>query len=111
MSEFVFLYRGGNPQAGSPAEMQKQMQKWGAWMKELGAKGHIKEAGHPLENPGRVVRGSQKPATDGPYAEKDLVCGFSVIEAKDLAHASELAAGCPVFDVGGVVEVRPVMKM
>ncbi len=111
MSEFIFLYRGGNPGGGSPEQMQQQMQKWGTWMKALGAGGHVKEPGHPLDRPGRVVRGTKQAATDGPYAEKDLVCGYTVVEAKDLAHASELVAGCPIFDVGGVVEVRPVMKM
>ena len=36
---------------------------------------------------------------------------FTLIEAKDHAHAVELAMGCPVFAAGGSVEVRPVMKM
>ena len=50
--------------------------------------------------------------TDGPYAEaKDLVGGYTIILAKDLDEAAELSKGCPVFDRGGSVEVRPVMKM
>src|SRR5215813_13844708 len=33
---------------------------------------------------------------DGPYAEaKDIVNGFTLIEAKDLPHAVELSKGCP----------------
>ena len=48
--------------------------------------------------------------TDGPYAEKDLVGGFSMVEAKDIAHAVELSLGCPIFETGGAVEVRPVMR-
>jgi len=31
-----------------------------------------------------------------------------VIEAKDLQHAAELSKGCPILEVGGSVEVRPV---
>ena len=73
---------------------------------------HLKELGHPLESAGMVVKGNQKIVTDGPYAEaKDLVGGFSLIEAKDLAHAVELSEGCPIFEVGGSVEVRPVMQL
>jgi hypothetical protein len=50
--------------------------------------------------------------TDGPFAEvKDLVGGYSLIEAKDLAEAAELSKGCPVFERNGFVEVRPIMKM
>ena len=76
------------------------MQKWTAWFKELGANGHLKELGHPLESTGTVVKGNQKIVTDGPYAE-----------AKDLAHAVEISKGCPIFEVGGSVEVRPVMQL
>lgn len=112
MSEFVFLYRGGDP-SGSPQEMQQVMQKWMTWMKELGEKGHVKDIGHPLDPTGKVVKGKQKKiVTDGPYAEtKDIVGGYTLVEAKDLAHAAELSMGCPIFERGGCVEVRPVMKM
>jgi hypothetical protein len=111
MSEFVFLYRGGE-RSQSPEQSEKQMQKWVAWMKELGEKGHIKDRGQPLEPTGKVVRGKQKVVTDGPYPEsKDLVGGYTLIEAKDLAQAAELSKGCPIFDFDGLVEVRPVMEM
>jgi hypothetical protein len=112
MSEFTYLYRGGRDTSASPEQMQKTMQKWTAWFKELGANGHLKELGHPLESTGMVVKGNQKIVTDGPYAEaKDVVGGFSLIEAKDLAHAVEISKGCPILEVGGSVEVRPVMQL
>src|SRR5262249_11974712 len=108
MSEFTFLFRGSDPSA-SPEQMQKSMQKWMAWFKELGEKGHIKYPGHPLEGTGKVVSGKQKTVHDGPYAEvKDVVNGFTLIEARDLPQAVELSKGCPIFEVGGSVEVRPV---
>jgi hypothetical protein len=111
VSEFVYLYRGGE-RSDSPAQAEQQMQKWVAWMEELGKKGHLKDRGQPLEAEGKVVRGKQKVVTDGPYTEsKDLVGGYTLVEAKDLAHAAELSKGCPIFDSGGLVEVRPVMEM
>src|SRR6516225_10087904 len=109
MSEFTFLFRGSDSTAQSPEEMQKSMQKWLAWFKELGEKGHIKYPGHPLERAGKVIRGKQKSVHDGPYAEaKDIVNGFTLIEAKDLPHAVELSKGCPILEAGGSVEVRPI---
>ena len=39
MSEFTFLFRGRNG-SPSPEQMQQTMQKWLAWFKELGDKGH-----------------------------------------------------------------------
>ena len=63
----------------------------------LGAKGHLKDPGHPLERTGKVVKGKQKTVTDGPYAEaKDVVGGYTLVEAKDLAQAVELSKGCPI---------------
>jgi hypothetical protein len=57
-----------------------------------------------------VVSGTT--VTDGPYVEaKDLVLGFIVVEARDLAQATKLAAACPIAQGGGSVEVRPVMSM
>jgi hypothetical protein len=111
MSEFVYLYRGGR-RAESPAEGEQQMHRWVNWLQELADNGHIKDRGQPLDPEGKVVRGKQRTVTDGPYAEsKDIVGGFTLIEAKDLGQAAELAGGCPIFEYDGLVEVRPVMKM
>jgi hypothetical protein len=111
MSEFLYLYRGGE-QGRSPEKMQQMMQKWMTWLKELGQKGHVKDQGQPLERAGKLVKGKQKAVTDGPFAEaKDVVGGYTLIEARDLDQAVELSKGCPIFEVEGAVEVRPVMKM
>jgi hypothetical protein len=112
MSQFLYLYRGGERPTGSPEEMQQQMQRWMAWMKAIADQGHIKDPGNPLEPTGKVVTGKQKAVTDGPFAEaKDVVGGYTVIEANDLEKAVQLTSGCPILDIGGFVEVRPIMKM
>jgi hypothetical protein len=111
MSEFAFLFRG-RQKFESPEQGQKHIQKWLAWFKELGAQGHIKHPGHPLEFTGKVVRGQQKIVTDGPYAEaKDLVGGYIIVQASDLAEAVELSKGCPILEVGGSVEIRPIQQL
>ena len=40
---------------------------------------------------------------------KDIVLGFIIVEARDLAEATELSKDCPMALGGGSVEVRPVM--
>jgi hypothetical protein len=113
MSEFLYLFRGGGP-VGSAEQIQQHMQKWVMWIKELSEKGQVKSPGNPLDRTGKVVKGpskSQKIVTDGPYAEKDVVGGYLLVEAKDMSHAVEISSGCPIFDTGGLVEVRPIMKM
>jgi hypothetical protein len=115
MSQFLYLYRqdpATRTQAMSPELAQQNMQRWMSWMQELDKQGHLKDRGQPLEAAGKVVRGQQKTITDGPYAEaKDLVGGFSIVEARDIDQAVELSRGCPIFVGGGSVEIRPVMKM
>jgi len=115
MSEFVYLFRASEADQreamGTPERAQRTMQVWMAWIRDLEAKGHLKDRGQPLERGGKVVRGKKKVVTDGPYAEaKDLVLGFIVVEARDLAQAMELSTGCPMLDGGGSVEIRPVMS-
>ena len=111
MSEFTFLFRGRDRSA-SPDQMQKTMQRWIVWFKELGENGHLKDPGRPFEQTGKVVTGKQKTVHDGPYVEaKDVVGGYILVEARDMAHAVELSKGCPILEAGGSVEVRPVEKM
>lgn len=111
MAEFLYLYRGGT--RGATAEESEQiMQKWMNWFKELTASGNLKDGGQPLEAEGKVVRDKRGTVTDGPFAEaKDLVGGYTLIEAENLGRAAELAQGCPILDRQGLVEVRPIMKM
>ena len=111
MSEFLFLYRSKGP-SGSPEQMQRQMERWTAWFRDLEARGCLKDIGHPLQRTGKMVSGRQKTVNDGPFAEaKDAIGGYSLIEAADLAEASEIAKGCPTLDVDGIVEVRPIRTM
>jgi hypothetical protein len=113
MSEFVFLFRATEAAQrealGTPEVAQRSLQKWLAWIRDLEVKGYLKNPGQPLEVTGKVVRGKARVVTDGPYAEsKDLLLGFIIVEARDLAEATELSTGCPMLDGGGSVEIRPV---
>jgi hypothetical protein len=110
MSEFTYLFRGRD-RSGSPEQLQKHFEKWVAWFKELEDKGCLKNPGNGLGEGGKVLKGKQKTLIDGPYAEaKDVVAGYIVVEAKDLEHAAGISRDCPIFEVGGSVEVRPIER-
>jgi hypothetical protein len=110
MSEFTYLFRGRD-RSGSPEQLQKHFEKWVAWFKELEDKGYLKSPGNGLGEGGKVLKGKQKILIDGPYAEaKDVVAGYIVVEAEDLEHAVGISRDCPIFEVGGSVEVRPVER-
>jgi hypothetical protein len=110
MKDFLFLFRGGSAPA-SPEEGQKRMQRWVAWIDGLGKAGQTK-GGFPLESGGKYVSGPNKLVTDGPFPEsKEIIGGYLIVTATDLAGAAELSKGCPIFNEGGAVEVRPIMPM
>jgi hypothetical protein len=96
MARYVFSFRvpsGYTPQAGTRAE-------WQAWFGGLGS---------ALVDVGNAV-------TD--YASLGEVGGtdsrmvaYSVVSAQDMDGALALAKDCPVMQIGGGVEVGPVMEV
>lgn len=119
MSNFVYLFRstleGQREAMGTPERAQRSMEAWMAWMRDLEAKGHLADPGQPLDKAGKVVQGRKGDTalvTDGPYAEtKDVILGYVIVRAKDLAEAAALAEKCPMVIGGGSVEIRPVLAM
>lgn len=54
------------------------------------------------------VRGGKVLVTDGPFLEtKEILGGFDLLEARDMAEAIEIAAAHPYANLG-VMELRPV---
>ena len=114
MSEYVLLFRSTESEhmerMGTPQRAQQSVQAWHAWVRELEAKGHLKNPGQPLDRTGKVVR--KHSVVDGPFVvAMDMVLGFMVIEARDLDEAVTLSGGCPVLSGSGAVEIRPVATL
>lgn len=108
MKQFLFLIRGGDENFSklSPEEYQKHMEKWGVYMSQ------VKAEGFPLDAEGQMVSGTSAVVSNGPFAEgTEVVGGYLLLPARDLAHATEMAKGCPVLEMNGTVEVRPVAEM
>jgi hypothetical protein len=109
VAKFLFVYRGaGETVAGmTPEEKQQHMRRWEQWITEGMEKGWMLDPGDGLTPEGRVV--GAKVVTDGPFVEsKEIVGGFSIVQADTLDAAARLAKGCPGVLVGGKVEVRPL---
>lgn len=106
MAKFMFLYRGNceGAQKMSPEQMQKAMQAWGEWIEGGTKAGWLLDAGDGLKSEGKVLHPGGT-VTDGPFAEsKELVGGYCMIQAADLAAAVDVAKSMP--DTGGAIEVR-----
>jgi len=113
MNDYVFLYRSPPSPSLSPQQVEDRLHRWYLWFRELEKRGALANLGHPLAHAGGgVVRDKTGTISDGPFAEtKDIVIGFSVVIAKTFDEAVSFATACPIFDQGGVVEVRPIAKM
>jgi hypothetical protein len=112
MEKFMLIFHGGMDRKSSPEKMQENMGKWMAWIEKLSKAGQY-DAGEPLLPGGKLISGKDgKSITDGPYTEgKEVVGGYFIVNAKDMAEAVELCKDYPNFDLGGSVQVRQVMKI
>lgn len=81
---------------------------------DLAQRGHLlaSSALKPVRTAKTVrIRGEKTSVTDGPFAEtKEVLGGFLLIEARDMAEAVEIAKTLPVARYG-TIEVRPEMKL
>ena len=67
--------------------------------------------GYRPSGDGITISGPQKIITSTPYtANNDLVSSVLIIKADDLNDAKAIAANCPALELGGSVEVRPIMN-
>ncbi|MEO6455239.1 MAG: YciI family protein [Ginsengibacter sp.] len=115
MKEFMLFVRteGDHLALLSPEQQQLHLQKIMNYMGGLMKSGKLKSA-QPLEMEGTLISGTKGKLKDGPFNEtKEVIAGYFLIQAADLAEATQIARENPVFEDGTNVriEVRPVKVM
>jgi hypothetical protein len=100
------------PKAGTP-EYGAWYAEISAWYEKWGATGQLADGGAALQPPSTAKTVRAGGVTDGPFMEtKEVVGGFSVLEADTIDAAVEIARTWPGVDRGWItVEVRPVWDM
>lgn len=113
MAKFLFLYLNSEEnrsQEASPDEMEQVMKSWWDWLGAGQAAGWVLDMGEALTPDVKIVEADHS-VTDGPHAEtREIVGGYTLVEAPDLKTACTHARGCPIFQAGGRVEVRSIME-
>jgi hypothetical protein len=110
MKEFVLLFRQPSFDYSkvSKEEMQAIQKKWHNWAGGIAAQGKLASNGPRLAMAGKVLKAGGV-VTDGPFVElREILGSFIIVKAESLEEATTLAHGCPVLDVNGSVEIRPV---
>ncbi|MFL5243490.1 MAG: YciI family protein [Gemmataceae bacterium] len=114
MKYFCLVYHEEqNLAALSSKELETLAGGCGAWKQELGGH-HILSAALQSARVAATVRcrNGKTTISDGPFAEtKEFLGGFTLIDAKDLNEAVQLASKLPAVRlVSASVEVRPVLE-
>ena len=101
---YLLAYTGGG-MAQTEAEREAAMVAWRDWLGGLGEA--LVDAGNPF---GPSSSATAEGTAGG--AVSSGLTGYSIVKADDLAAATGLAKGCPIFAGGGGVDVYeaiPVM--
>jgi hypothetical protein len=105
MPQYAILIYEAVPAAELPPEI---LEAHGAVDREMVSRGGKLLAGMALDTDDTATAIRDGLLTDGPFIEsKEGLAGVTVIEARDLDHALELAKLVPI--VRGGVEVRPLI--
>lgn len=100
-----------NFKPSSKEEIQDNIKKWQEYMGDLTQSGDL-VAGYRPTGEGATISGKKKFIKSIPYvANDDLVSSVLIIKADNLQAAQAIANKCPVFDLGGSVEVRAMMNI
>jgi hypothetical protein len=114
MKEFLLLFRGGDTERKqlSPEQIQEHMKRWQQWIGSIAQNGQLVGA-QPLENGGKVLSGTAKKLTDGPFMEgKEILGGYVLLKVKDIEEAIKISEGCPNLEAEtGTVEIREIGAM
>jgi hypothetical protein len=108
--EYLLLIRGTHWNRGmSPAELQRVMTDFYAWVEGLVQRG-VHRGAQPLVEEGKLVAGAKGATiTDGVFAEsKEAIAGYFLLAVPDIDEAVRLAQACPTLAHGAQIEVRPV---
>lgn len=110
MTKYLFVYRNEpmpkDLPAPSPEQMQAILAEWGVWIEKFMKTGNIVDPGDALKECGKVLRDGGAAVTDGPYAEaKEILGGYSIVQAESYDHALTIAKDCPGAKHGSL-EIR-----
>ena len=113
MPRYMLLIKSGeyssSPQL-SPEESQRIVEKYIAFARKLRSENRFLDGDELMSN-GRVMSARGGKIVDGPFTEtKESIGGYFLISADSYDHAVAIARDCPVFERGGVLEIREIVE-
>ena len=107
-NQFILIVRSKATVKASPELITTNVAHWQEFMGDLGKSGKI-VAGFRPGTGGLTLSGTKKVSKQSAYvASGEVVSTILVINAADMDEARLIAAQCPVYELQGNVEIRPI---
>jgi hypothetical protein len=117
MNEYLVIFRepDGRSVRQSEEEIRNHQQHWKQWFVKMKSNGNLL-GGKPLTLNSRIMHpanGTKPGVSNGIHKVngQEIIGGYLLIRASDLDAAVSLMNSCPVFDFGGVAEIRETMEI
>lgn len=113
MEKFILLFRGSDvyQPTQSPEALQALTLKMIDWLGDLSKKGqHV--ASERLHRAGTQVIGTTKTVINTPFGEaREILGGCTIVQAKDITEAVEIARACPILETNANIEIRQIQTV
>lgn len=109
MNQFLLIFRRDyRTEELQPTleQLDLHLSKWQEWFGRLASSDKLARQLQRWDGKGKVIS-RDKQVLNGPYVEiKESIGGLIIIRAADYDEAVEIAQSCPIFELGGNVEIR-----
>ncbi|WPU96286.1 YciI family protein [Mucilaginibacter sabulilitoris] len=112
MKNYIVLFRepDGRLDDHTEEEISVHRKNWTTWLNKWGSAGNL-AGGNSLTLEGRLITGDGTVITKGMHqVGEEIVGGFLLLKADDLDQATQIAASCPIYELGGYAEVRELQN-
>lgn len=103
MTQYVMVYLGGD-QPATPEEGKAHFAKYKQWLESLGDS--AVSPANPLQHT-TTVHADGRLTPGGSTG----MSGYTIVQAKSIDAALEMAKSCPFLEIGGTLEVSQLMQL
>ncbi|MCK8522358.1 YciI family protein [Aquimarina sp. D1M17] len=110
--KYMLLFRSENIDHYklTPEQIQESIKQWQTWIGGIAAQGKLVST-HQIGSEAAVLLPNDKVEKKPYEALNQIVGGYMILKASSMKEAMEFAKECPVFQIGGNVEIRDIMEV
>ena len=106
----VFRFEPNNDYQPTAAELAEMHQQWGAYIGTIAIQEKLIST-HQLGFQGMQITADKSVSEGIHISNKQTLGGNMIVKAASMGEAVEIGKACPIFLMGGMVEVRDIQPM